>query len=190
MLFETPRLQAFVLRSSHAKALSSYYKANHEHLAPWEPLRPDNYHSVDSWLTRCREFESEHNAGSALRVVGIQKNETSIACVCNFTNISRGPFQACNMGYSISQALGGQGIMTEFAEAATNYVFEKIELHRIMANYVTQNVRSARVLEKIGFEKEGYAKSYLKIAGTWRDHVLTAKINPRHAEANKHRMIK
>ena len=72
--------------------------------------------------------------------------------------------------------------MTEFVEAATNYVFAELDLHRIMANYVKENVRSARILEKLGFEKEGYAKSYLKIAGTWRDHVLTAKINPNHID--------
>jgi ribosomal-protein-alanine N-acetyltransferase len=49
-----------------------------------------------------------------------------------------------------------------------------------MANYMPENKRSARVLEKLGFEKEGMARDYLKIAGEWRDHVLTAKINPWH----------
>jgi ribosomal-protein-alanine N-acetyltransferase len=32
--------------------------------------------------------------------------------------------------------------------------------------------------ECLGFEKEGYAKSYLKIAGHWQDHILTALVNP------------
>jgi len=182
MLFETPRLQAFVVTPSHAKALSGYYTTNLDHLAPWEPLRPNDYHSVDSWVKRCREFEVEYESDDALRILGVQRNETTIACVCNFTNISRGPFQACNMGYSISKVLGGHGLMTEFVEGATNHVFEKLDLHRIMANYVSENLRSARVLEKLGFEKEGYAKSYLKIAGSWRDHVLTAKINPQHTD--------
>jgi hypothetical protein len=48
-----------------------------------------------------------------------------------------------------------------------------------MANYVPENERSARVLEKLGFEKEGYAKSYPRIAGKWLDHILTAKLNPK-----------
>jgi ribosomal-protein-alanine N-acetyltransferase len=55
-----------------------------------------------------------------------------------------------------------------------------LRLHRVMANYVPENERSARVLEKLGFEKEGYARSCLKIAGKWRDHILTAKLNPKH----------
>jgi len=182
MLFETPRIQAFLLTKSYAKRLSSYYTENSDHLAPWEPLRPQNYNSVDSWAKRCGEFEEEFASGSALRILGFQTNAQKIAGVCNFTSISRGPFQACYLGYSIAKTSAGQGLMTEFVEAATNYAFAELDLHRIMANYVTENVRSARILEKLGFEKEGYAKSYLKIAGTWRDHVLTAKINPNHID--------
>ena len=134
-------------------------------------------------MKRCQEFEAEYENGLALRILGFQGNDARILCVCNFTNISRGSFQACNMGYSISQDFGGQGLTTEFVEGATNYVFKELDLHRIMANYVPENVRSARILEKLGFAKEGQAKSYLKIAGAWRDHVLTAKINPLHEDA-------
>jgi ribosomal-protein-alanine N-acetyltransferase len=45
-----------------------------------------------------------------------------------------------------------------------------------MANYMPRNDRSGRLLGRLGFEKEGYAKRYLKIEGLWEDHVLTAKI--------------
>lgn len=48
-----------------------------------------------------------------------------------------------------------------------------------MVNYIPSNIRSERVLLKLGFEKEGLAKSYLKIAGKWQDHILTAKIKPK-----------
>ncbi|MCJ8298752.1 MAG: 30S ribosomal protein S5 alanine N-acetyltransferase, partial [Pseudomonadales bacterium] len=58
------------------------------------------------------------------------------------------------------------------------------KLHRIMANYIPENVRSAKVLEKVGFKKEGYSPSYLKIAGKWQDHVLTALINPADIESD------
>ena len=70
--------------------------------------------------------------------------------------------------------------MTEIVNSSLTCVFEQLDLHRVMANYVPENERSARVLEKLGFEKEGYAKLYRKIAGKWRDHILTAKPNPKH----------
>jgi ribosomal-protein-alanine N-acetyltransferase len=44
------------------------------------------------------------------------------------------------------------------------------------------NTRSARLLEKLGFEKEGFARRYLYINGRWEDHVLTSLINPNGAD--------
>jgi ribosomal-protein-alanine N-acetyltransferase len=42
---------------------------------------------------------------------------------------------------------------------------------------IPSNIRSGKLLDKLGFQKEGVAKSYLKIAGPWQDHVLTSKLN-------------
>jgi ribosomal-protein-alanine N-acetyltransferase len=97
---------------------------------------------------------------------------------CNFSGIIRGAFQACYLGYHIDQSHQGQGLMQEGLEAGIGYMFETQNLHRIMANYIPGNERSARLLERLGFEREGYAKAYLNIAGRWQDHVLTALVNP------------
>ncbi len=61
-----------------------------------------------------------------------------------------------------------------------SYMFNQFNMHRVVATYTVTNQRSAALLERLGFEKEGYAKSYLNIAGTWEDHILTALINPKH----------
>ena len=97
---------------------------------------------------------------------------------CNFSGIIRGAFQACYLGYHIDEAHQGQGLMQEALEAGIGYMFDSQNLHRIMANYIPGNDRSARLLERLGFEREGYAKAYLNIAGRWQDHVLTALVNP------------
>jgi len=171
--------------SKNAELLHTYYAENQTHLAPWEPKRLDGYHTIESWRERGREFQQEHQAGTSLRLLALHPDQQSIVGTCFFTNIVRGVFQACNLGYSISHEQEGKGLMTEVVGAAVDYLFETQDLHRVMANYVPENVRSARVLEKLGFEKEGYAKSYLKIAGEWRDNVLTAKLNPAHAPADQ-----
>jgi len=59
-------------------------------------------------------------------------------------------------------------------------MFNHFNIHRVMATYMVTNDRSQALLERLGFEKEGYAKSYLNIAGTWEDHILTALVNPSH----------
>src|SRR3546814_9602763 len=85
------------------------------------------------------------------------------------------------MGYQIDAECEGRGLMTEALRLAIDFMFARFGLHRIMANYIPDNHRSGRVLERLGFEKEGYARNYLFIDGAWRDHVLTALINPHPA---------
>lgn len=99
-----------------------------------------------------------------------------IVGIINVSQIVRGAFQAAVIGYSLDGGAQGSGLMTEALEAVIDYGFDGLELHRLMANYRPENTRSAAVLERLGFVKEGYAKEYLFIDGAWRDHVLTALV--------------
>jgi ribosomal-protein-alanine N-acetyltransferase len=47
-----------------------------------------------------------------------------------------------------------------------------------MANHMLANKRSEALLQGLGFEREGVAKSYILINGKWEDHVLNSLINP------------
>ena len=67
--------------------------------------------------------------------------------------------------------------MSEAVAKAIEYMFEQQKLHRIMANYMPSNERSARLLHKLGFVVEGCAKKYLLINGQWEDHILTSLTN-------------
>lgn len=96
---------------------------------------------------------------------------------CNFTNIVRGPFQACHLGFSVAERFEGRGLIREALTPAISYIFEQVGLHRVMASYRPENIRSARLLERLGFEREGLARSYLRINGVWADHVLTSLVN-------------
>ena len=91
----------------------------------------------------------------------------------------RGVFQACHLGYAVAQRWQGRGLMREALESGLEWAFGPLGLHRVMANYMPRNERSGKLLERLGFEREGYAKRYLCIAGVWEDHVLTARIHPR-----------
>jgi ribosomal-protein-alanine N-acetyltransferase len=68
--------------------------------------------------------------------------------------------------------------VTEALGAALGFIFDAYRLHRVMASYRPDNARSGRLLENLGFEREGLAKAYLKIDGQWADHVLTSLVNP------------
>ena len=66
----------------------------------------------------------------------------------------------------------GKGYMTRAVRAACVYGFEKQGLHRIEAACLPTNEPSRRLLERVGFRHEGFARAYLNINGQWRDHLL------------------
>jgi ribosomal-protein-alanine N-acetyltransferase len=92
--------------------------------------------------------------------------------------IARGPFQSCVLGYQIDQRHEGRGLMLEALTACLGYMFREFKLHRVQASHRPENVRSARLLARLGFQSIGVAREYLFIDGAWRDHMLTALTNP------------
>lgn len=150
--------------------LQKFKEQNKEHLAKWETTNINE--KFDEW-------QKEYDEGKSVRFFLFLKEqpEAEIIGACNFTQIFRGGFQACYLGYRIGQLFEGKGLMTEALEKAIQYMFEIENLHRIMSNYVLKNKRSANVLQRLGFSIEGHAKDYLHINGRWEDHVLTALIN-------------
>ncbi|WP_438863191.1 GNAT family N-acetyltransferase [Neptunicella sp.] len=176
----TAHLQIWVLAPQDYVLLMEYEHANRQHLAKWEPLRPNSYFNAEQTRIRVKQHFDDALNGRALHLVAKEHENQSIMAVCHFSNIVYGPFQACNMGYSIDYRYQGQGLMYEMVSRSIDYVFTHLNLHRIMASYMTDNIRSEHLLQRLGFVKEGFAQSYLHIAGQWQDHILTAKINPNH----------
>lgn len=156
--------------------LLEYQLDNRVHLQAWEPLRRNDFFTLDAVAARARAMASSMASGNALHWL-LFEGDTVIG-ECNFTNIVRGPFLACHLGYSIDHRREGKGLMREALTTSIDYVFDRVGLHRIMASYRPENARSERLLQSLGFEREGFARAYLKINGAWADHVLTALINP------------
>lgn len=168
-----------ILTPEDLDLLMRYEKDNRAHLAKWEPIRKEDYFSLEETKQRIANSFESFQLGKSISLVGFTKDKSRIICICTFSNIIHGVFQACNLGYSICQSEEGKGLMFECLKTCIQYVFDEYELHRIMANYIPSNIRSEKLLNRLGFQKEGLAKSYLKIAGSWQDHVLTSKINNR-----------
>jgi [ribosomal protein S5]-alanine N-acetyltransferase len=69
--------------------------------------------------------------------------------------------------------------MREGLEALLKYLCDVMRLHRVHANYLPINVRSGRLLARLGFRIEGYARDYL-FNDRWHDHVLTSITHPNY----------
>lgn len=176
-ILTSERTDIFVQNKDLTDKICTYYRQNKNHLSPWEPLRPMNYYSKSEVEKRLHLIVKSFEEVQSVQLAALDKNHSEVIALCNFTNIVRGPFLACFLGYSLSKEYEGKGYMFEVLTVAIEYMFHEIGLHRIMANYIPSNNRSGKLLEKLGFEREGLAKSYLKINGHWEDHVLTSLIS-------------
>jgi len=175
---ETNQTVIKLIDMGHVPLLCQYYIRNKSHLKSWEPQRDKTFYTKEYWLHQSSEALILFKKRLAVKLVAFDKSESQIIASCNFNNIVMGCFHACHLGYSIDKNYEGKNLMYEVIDASINYIHKEFNLHRIMANHLPNNIRSEKLLSKLGFEKEGYAKEYLKINGKWQDHILNSLILP------------
>ncbi|HEX7559164.1 MAG TPA: GNAT family N-acetyltransferase [Usitatibacter sp.] len=184
----TERLVVRLARPGMQGAMARFLSENFEgHLKRWSPPAKPAFFSEAFWQERLAIAVEEFQRGRAARFVlqarvaesrQAPRLDADIVGTCNYTNIVRGPFLACHLGYQIASSHEGSGLMSEALRATNAFMFGTLRLHRIMANYRPENERSGKLLERLGFAHEGLAKDYLFIDGAWRDHILTSLVNP------------
>lgn len=141
---------------------------------PWvhPPRTPEAY---DLYLQRYNspEFES--------RFVCLEPSGELVG-VINLNQIVRGYFQNAFLGFYAFRPHAGRGLMLEGLRLVIAEAFGPLELHRLEANVQPDNHRSLRLVQRAGFQKEGYSPKYLRIAGQWRDHERWALVNEEDIE--------
>jgi ribosomal-protein-alanine N-acetyltransferase len=106
----------------------------------------------------------------------VRNEDGALAGVINFSEIVRGVFHSAYVGYYAFADLAGDGYMTEGFALALDFAFRRLALHRVEANVQPANRRSIALVSRLGFEREGYSRRYVKISGRWRDHVRFAML--------------
>ncbi len=170
------RLVVRIPEQRDAVAIAAYFSDNERHLAEFFPVSHE-LRSPAYWETRIEASRQEFLDGRSCKTYLFEPDDRTVIGLANLGEFIRGPFQACYLGYSLAGAKQGQGFMHEALSLLIAFAFGELRLHRIMANYMPRNARSAAVLERLGFVKEGVAKRYLLINGVWEDHVMTSLTN-------------
>ncbi|HGY9573874.1 TPA: ribosomal protein S5-alanine N-acetyltransferase [Vibrio fluvialis] len=165
-----------------AARISNYFTVNRDYLKPWEPKREEAFFSELGWQQRLIKLNELHKMSLGFYLLIIDADSDEMLGTISFSNISRFPFYACNVGYSLAEQAQGKQIMTRALKMACDYMFNEQNLHRVMASYMPHNKRSEAVLQRLGFVHEGQAKDYLLIDGQWQDHNLTSLVNPNWKE--------
>lgn len=159
-----------------APALAQLLRLNRDFLAPWEPLRGDDYFTEDVQRIVIQDALREHEQGRNLPHVIVDESAIVIGRI-TLNGIVRGAFQSCSVGYWVSQSAGGRGVATAALKQVISVAFGELGLHRIQGETLLDNIASQKVLERNGFVRIGMAPNYLKIAGRWQDLILYQLIN-------------
>lgn len=157
--------------------LQDYLIRNREFLTQWEPIRDDEYFSIDSLKNLIRDEIIHFQNGAAINYYIFYPGESRIIGKISFSNIIYGPFLSCYLGYKLDKGEVNRGVMTEALGEAIENLFQEYKLHRIEANILPRNRASIRVVEKLGFINEGISRKYLKINGVWEDHIHFVLLN-------------
>lgn len=174
----TERLVLRMLEPLEAPLVVAYHLRNKEHFEEFHPTYPQDFFTNEYWIEQLETNIQEHSLDQSLKLFVFEKDFTdTIIGTVNFSNFVRRAAQYCNVGYGIDKDKQSIGYMTEALRESVNYVFSELNLHRVMANYMPVNEKSAKVLRKVGFVVEGHAKDYLYLNDSWQDHILTSIIN-------------
>ena len=171
---ETARLLLRRPRLTDWRAWNNLRAASREFLVPWEPTWPEDALTLPAYRRRLRQIGHEWRSDQGYAFFIFLRETGMLVGGVNLSGVRRGVAQAASLGYWMGEAFANRGLMGEALTALLPYAFERLALHRIEAACLPHNKASRALLARLGFQEEGYARGYLKIAGRWQDHVLHA----------------
>ncbi len=165
------------LNRKEYKALFQLIDQNRDHLRRYFPITLSNANTLRDTKRYVKSL-LEKLARKELFPLGVYYQEQLIGMVY-IKNIDwRVP--KCELGYFISQAQEGKGLMTKTLELATSYCFEELKIMKIFLRISPDNLASLAVARKSGFEKEGLLKKEFRIeTDELIDVVYLGKLNPK-----------
>lgn len=120
---------------------------------------PKNMRTEEAWLERISDDDEDVHLlvcddGDPVGFVGLHVNET---------------WGLGEFGYWVVPEQWGNGYCTAAVRLVTEYAFDQRRLHKVAADVYDHNPGSARVLEKVGFEREGVRRGEAYVDGEYRD---------------------
>lgn len=149
-------------------------EASRAFLSPWEPTWPHDDLTRSAFRRRLKRYAEDLRSDQAYPFFLFSKEDNVLVGGLTLANIRRGVAQAGSLGYWMGERYAGRGHMAAAVTALIPFSFGTLRLHRLEAACIPTNVASIRLLEKTGFTREGFAREYLCINGTWQDHLLYA----------------
>ena len=143
-----------------------------------QTLRQVLFNVQDQYFETLRASELEKVSRTQVERAQTIFDQTSDGLLGGITlgGVRRGVSQSGTLGYWMGAPHAGKRRMTRAVATTVEFAFSKLRLHRVEAACIPDNAPSIALLERNGFQREGYAREYLKIDGAWRYHVLFALV--------------
>jgi [ribosomal protein S5]-alanine N-acetyltransferase len=146
------------------------------HLTPWEPTWSPDDLSRAMYRRRLRAYAKDVHNDVSYPYFIFDNTSGALLGGITLSNVRRGSAQTASLGYWMGAPFACRGHMREAVGMLLPMAFNALRLHRIEAATMLKNFASMRVLESVGFAREGLAHAYLKINGRWEDHLLYARL--------------
>ena len=177
-VFESERL---IIRGSdmdYLEAIASFYTENREFFEKHEPERGDSYYTIE-YQEKLLQYEvaNMEKMNSAYYYYSLKDDPERVIGSLSFSRIRKEPYASTIFGYNIHEDYQGHGYCTEACQASMNHIMEMVDIHRIEARVLPDNIKSINILERLGFFCEGFERGSILIGGEFRDHLRYAFIN-------------
>ena len=182
MPLPTPTLQTsrLLLRPFADSDLEAIYalQSNARVLRYWDSPPWTDRARAQSFLGACQQLELD---GSGCRfAIELEATCTFIGWCSMFR--WNPIFRSLGVGYCLDEHAWGRGYATEAVGAMLHWLYDRLDLNRVEAELDTRNIASARVLEKLGFVREGLRREDCVVNGevsdSWIYGLLTREWRP------------
>jgi [ribosomal protein S5]-alanine N-acetyltransferase len=160
----TERLRLRPFDDSDADTLFALH-SNANVLRYWDSPPWSEGSRAQRFIEACRQIAEE---GTGTRLAVDRVSDGSFIGWCSLTRWNP-DFRSASMGYCFDDAAWGQGYATEAARAMLQWAFNTLAINRVQAETDTRNAASARVLEKLGFVREGTLREDCVVNGDVSD---------------------
>jgi [ribosomal protein S5]-alanine N-acetyltransferase len=157
-------------------AWATLREASRDFLTPWEPTWPADDLTRAAFRHRLKRYAEDVRTDQGYPFFLFRRDDNALVGGLALANVRRGVAQAASLGYWIGAPHVRRGYMTAAVRGLLPVAFDLLRLHRVEAACIPTNMASVRLLERVGFRREGYARAYLCINGMWQDHLLYARL--------------
>ncbi len=161
------------LKLRDKKEWTKLRQRNQNWFREWESTVPDEFSDGKaSFYQIVKNLRVEAKAQRSLPFV--MEIDKKIAGQITVANINYGSTRSAYIGYWIAEEFAGKGYTPLAVAMAIDHCFQILKLHRLEITIRPENLKSLRVVEKLGLRSEGLRPKYLHIDGDWRDHLVFA----------------